>query len=82
MVIVNHFRSAHPLLRFLEGALAPLSRLAGFRPDFELRTFLESTRLDVTVMKPANLMGYWKILHCRPQPLNVAEGGTGAPVAA
>jgi phosphatidylethanolamine/phosphatidyl-N-methylethanolamine N-methyltransferase len=79
MVIVNHFRSAQPLLRFFEGALAPLSRLAGFRPDFDLRAFLDSTQLDVTAMKPANLMGYWKILHCRPQPLTSSDE---APVAA
>jgi phosphatidylethanolamine/phosphatidyl-N-methylethanolamine N-methyltransferase len=83
IVIVNHFRSKHPFLRFVEDALAPLSRLAGFRPDFDLEEFLDSTHLNVVDMKPANLLGYWKILHCRPEPLLAAEtGGARAPVAA
>ncbi len=83
MVIVNHFRSRQPLLRTIEDALAPLSRLAGFRPDFDLGEFLRSTRLDVAEMKPANLLGYWKILHCHPRPLAAMTGGEArAPMAA
>jgi phosphatidylethanolamine/phosphatidyl-N-methylethanolamine N-methyltransferase len=83
IVIVNHFRSEHPFLRSVEVGLAPLSRLAGFRPDFDLQEFLHSTRLDVVDMKPANLLGYWRILHCRPAPLLAAESaGARAPVAA
>jgi phosphatidylethanolamine/phosphatidyl-N-methylethanolamine N-methyltransferase len=68
--IVNHFRSQNPIMGVIEGMVAPLSKLAGFRPDLELREFLQRTRLDVVQAHKANLFGYWTVLHCRkpPQP--------------
>lgn len=63
--IVNHFRSNNPLLALLEGLLAPLSKLAGFRPDFDMEAFLNATNLEVVDVKKTNLFGYWKILRCR-----------------
>lgn len=63
--IVNHFRSRNPVLRFMEGLLAPLSKLAGFRPDLDLDEFLRATGLDVIEISGTNLFGYWKVLRCR-----------------
>ncbi len=63
--IANHFRSSNPLLRTGENLLAPLSKLAGFRPDFDLEEFLRKTQLEVVEMRNVNLFGYWKVLRCR-----------------
>ncbi|CAK0777967.1 Phosphatidylethanolamine N-methyltransferase [Gammaproteobacteria bacterium] len=68
LFIVNHFHSQRPVIRELEDLLAPLSKLAGFRPDMDLPEFLRSTDLDVIEKTRTNLMGYWKILRCRRDP--------------
>lgn len=62
--IVNHFRSRNAVMRTVEGMLAPLSKLAGFRPDLDLDHFLRDTGLEVAAMQSANLFGYWKVLRC------------------
>jgi phosphatidylethanolamine/phosphatidyl-N-methylethanolamine N-methyltransferase len=72
--IVNHFRSKNPLMKTVECMLAPLSKLAGFRPDLDLDRFREDTGLDVVEMRSANLFGYWKVLRCRKQPVRVQAG--------
>lgn len=63
--IVNHFRARNPLIRFLEGLLAPLAKLVGFHPDLSLEDLLRKTRLDVIEVRSVNLFGYWKVLRCR-----------------
>lgn len=63
--IVNHFRSDNPLLSTPERLLAPLSKFAGFRPDMDLKAFVESAELEVCEVYNANLFGYWKVLRCR-----------------
>lgn len=62
--IVNHFRSDNLVLRTSEGLLAPLSKLAGFRPDMDLQEFVKAADLEVCDVYNANLFGYWKVLHC------------------
>ncbi len=69
LFVVNHFHSQRPIIREMEDLLAPLSKLAGFRPDMDLTEFLHSTQLDVIEKIRANLFGYWKILRCRRDPL-------------
>ncbi len=63
--IANHFRSSNPLLKSVEDLLSPLSKLAGFRPDFDLEDFIQKTGLEVIEMRSVNLFGYWKVLRCR-----------------
>ncbi len=65
ILIVNHFRSQNPVLALFERLLAPLSKLAGFRPDMALDRFIEETGLEVVSVRGANLFGYWKVLQCR-----------------
>ncbi|CAK0740066.1 Phosphatidylethanolamine N-methyltransferase [Gammaproteobacteria bacterium] len=73
LFIVNHFHSQRPIIREVEDLLAPLSKLAGFRPDMDLTEFLRSTDLDVIEKRRANLMGYWKILRCRRAPASRSD---------
>jgi phosphatidylethanolamine/phosphatidyl-N-methylethanolamine N-methyltransferase len=65
ILIVNHFRSRNRVLSGFERMLAPLSRLAGFRPDVALGPFLADTGLEVIDIRSTNLFGYWKIIRCR-----------------
>jgi phosphatidylethanolamine/phosphatidyl-N-methylethanolamine N-methyltransferase len=64
IVVVNHFTSENPALRFIEKRLAPLAGKIGFHADFPLDTFLEASELDVRETRPSNLFGYWRLLRC------------------
>jgi phosphatidylethanolamine/phosphatidyl-N-methylethanolamine N-methyltransferase len=64
IVVVNHFMSENPALRFIERRLAPLAGKIGFHADFALDNFLEVSRLQVREMRPSNLFGYWRLLRC------------------
>jgi phosphatidylethanolamine/phosphatidyl-N-methylethanolamine N-methyltransferase len=64
IVVVNHFTSMNPAMRFIEKRLAPLAGKIGFHADFPLDAFLAASRLQVREMRPSNLFGYWKLLRC------------------
>lgn len=64
LVIVNHFTSGNPAMRWLEKRLAPLAGKIGFHADFPLDAFLKAGRLRVRETRPSNLFGYWKLLRC------------------
>jgi phosphatidylethanolamine/phosphatidyl-N-methylethanolamine N-methyltransferase len=64
IVIVNHFTSANPAMRWLEKRLAPLAGKIGFHADFPLDEFLAAGRLRVREARPSNMFGYWKLLRC------------------
>jgi phosphatidylethanolamine/phosphatidyl-N-methylethanolamine N-methyltransferase len=53
VVVLNHFRSASPVVAGIERAVSPLAaRLVGFKTDFDLRGFLAQAELSpVTVQK-------------------------------
>ncbi|HEX3501147.1 MAG TPA: class I SAM-dependent methyltransferase [Stellaceae bacterium] len=64
IVVVNHFASENPAMRFIEKRLAPLAGKIGFHADFPLADFLSASRLDVRETRPSNLCGYWQLLRC------------------
>jgi phosphatidylethanolamine/phosphatidyl-N-methylethanolamine N-methyltransferase len=64
IVVVNHFTSENPAMRFIERRLAPLAGKIGFHADFPLADFLAASRLDVRETRPSNLCGYWRLLRC------------------
>jgi len=64
IVIVNHFTSANPAMRWLEKRLAPLAGKIGFHADFPLDSFLAAGHLRVREARPSNMFGYWKLLRC------------------
>lgn len=64
IVLVNHFTSRSPALRFVEKSLAPLAGSIGFHTDFPLPDFVETSGLDVHEIRPSNLFGYWRTLRC------------------
>ncbi|HEX7967517.1 MAG TPA: class I SAM-dependent methyltransferase [Stellaceae bacterium] len=64
IVVVNHFTSENPAMRFVEKQLAPLAGKIGFHADFPLDTFLDASGLQVREVRPSNLFGYWRLLRC------------------
>jgi len=64
IVLVNHFTSNSPVLRFIEKRLAPLAGAIGFHADFPLHDFVTTSGLDVHEIRPSNLFGYWRTLRC------------------
>jgi len=65
VIVVNHFSSSKPLMRQMERRLAPLSKRLGFRPDFSLEHFLESTGVHPTAIRGVNFRQSWKLLEFR-----------------
>jgi phosphatidylethanolamine/phosphatidyl-N-methylethanolamine N-methyltransferase len=64
IVVVNHFTSENPLVRFMEKRLAALARHIGFHADFPFEGFQQASRLSIREVRPSNLFGYWKLLRC------------------
>jgi phosphatidylethanolamine/phosphatidyl-N-methylethanolamine N-methyltransferase len=64
IVIVNHFMSENPAMRFIEKRLAPLAGKIGFHADFPLDAFRRAGKLSIREIRPSNAFGYWKLLRC------------------
>lgn len=64
IVVVNHFTSENPLVRFFERRLARGARHIGFHADFPFDSFRRDSRLSIREVRPSNLFGYWKLLRC------------------
>jgi phosphatidylethanolamine/phosphatidyl-N-methylethanolamine N-methyltransferase len=64
IVIVNHFTSGNPIMRWIERRLARFADKVGFHADFPLDRFLRESRLAVREVRRSNLFGYWKLLRC------------------
>jgi phosphatidylethanolamine/phosphatidyl-N-methylethanolamine N-methyltransferase len=64
IVIVNHFTSENPVLRFMEKRLARGARHIGFHADFPLDAFRRDSELAIREISPSNLFGYWRLLRC------------------
>jgi phosphatidylethanolamine/phosphatidyl-N-methylethanolamine N-methyltransferase len=60
--IVNHVRSAHPLLGAVEKGLARFSDQLGFHPDFELHNLVNGS---ARVEHISNVNFFWKVLRVR-----------------
>lgn len=68
LFIVNHFQHDNAVVAGFERMVAPLSRLFGWHPDFDLDAFIDGTGLDVLDQRQVNLFGYWTLLRARATP--------------
>ncbi len=64
IVVVNHFTSENPLMRFMEKRVARLARHVGFHADFPFDAFRRDSQLSIREVRPSNLFGYWQLLRC------------------
>jgi len=79
VLVVNHFTSSRPFMRQVERRLAPLSKKLGFRPDFCLEQFVESTGVPLHGVRDVNFRGFWKLLEFRSPEANETVGEVEGP---
>ena len=64
MVIVNHFRSANPILSRLERAMSPVTVHLGFKSDLDLPGFLAQAQLKPISIEKVNFPRLWSLVTC------------------
>ena len=64
IIVLNHFRSANPLLSWCERALSPLTVHIGFKSDLDLPGFLAQAELKPTSIKKVNVPRIWSLVTC------------------
>jgi len=64
ILILNHFRSASPLLASVERAIAPVTAHVGFRSDLDLVDVLSEARLQPCAIEKVNVPKIWSLVAC------------------
>ncbi|MFQ5847774.1 MAG: class I SAM-dependent methyltransferase [Candidatus Methylomirabilales bacterium] len=65
IIILNHFRSDHPVMGRLERMMAPLITRTGlFKPDLQLSPLLEHVGLVPDQIHRVNLLSGWRLIRC------------------
>lgn len=65
IIIVNHFKSEHPIMGRIEGLMAPLITRTGlFKPDLQLTPLLEEVGLVPDQIHRVNLFSGWRLIQC------------------
>jgi hypothetical protein len=63
-VILNHFRSANPILSRLERAISPFTVHIGFKSDLDLPAFLVQAGLKPISIEKVNVPRIWSLVTC------------------
>jgi phosphatidylethanolamine/phosphatidyl-N-methylethanolamine N-methyltransferase len=64
VVILNHFRSANPLLASIERAISPFTVHIGFAADLDLPGFLAQAELKPVSIEKVNIPRIWSLVTC------------------
>jgi phosphatidylethanolamine/phosphatidyl-N-methylethanolamine N-methyltransferase len=64
IVILNHFRSASPVLSRLERAISPLTKYVGFKADLDMPAFLAQAGLTPVSLEKVNVPRIWSLVTC------------------
>ncbi len=64
IIILNHFRSASPMLSRLERAMSPLTVHVGFKSDLDLPGFLAQAELQPVAIEKVNVPRIWSLVTC------------------
>jgi phosphatidylethanolamine/phosphatidyl-N-methylethanolamine N-methyltransferase len=64
IVILNHFRSANPVLSRVERAISPLTVHIGFKSDLDLPAFLAQAELRPESIQKVNVPRIWSLVTC------------------
>ena len=64
IVILNHFKSANPVLSRIETAISPLTVHIGFKSDLDLKGFLTQANLTPLSIEKVNLFKMWSLVTC------------------
>ena len=63
-IVLNHFRSANPILSRLERAMSPFTVHLGFKSDLDLPGFLAQADLQPISIKKVNFPRLWSLVTC------------------
>src|SRR5215211_5996027 len=64
IVVLNHFRSANPMLSWIERAISPLTVHVGFKSDLDLPGFLAQATLQPISIEKVNVPRIWSLVTC------------------
>lgn len=64
IIILNHFRSANPILSRVERAISPLTVHVGFKSDLDLPGFLAQAGLRPISIEKVNVPKIWSLVTC------------------
>ncbi|HWI17490.1 MAG TPA: methyltransferase domain-containing protein [Vicinamibacterales bacterium] len=62
VVILNHFKSANPLMAKIETAISPMTVHVGFKADLDLPGFLEQAELTPVSLEKVNVPKIWTLI--------------------
>ena len=62
IIILNHFRSANPVLSRNERAISPFTVHIGFKSDLDLPAFLAQTDLRPVSIEKVNFPKIWSLV--------------------
>jgi phosphatidylethanolamine/phosphatidyl-N-methylethanolamine N-methyltransferase len=65
IIILNHFRSANPILSRMERAISPFTVHIGFKSDLDLPGFLAQAELQPISVEKVNVPRIWSLVTCR-----------------
>ncbi len=65
--IVNHFscKDDNLLVKVLEKALMPVSKILGWKPYFPILEFNKYANLNIKEISKVNMFNYWNIIHAK-----------------
>ena len=64
IIILNHFRSANPLLSWAERLISPFTVHIGFKSDLDLPAFLAQAGLTPVSIEKVNIPRIWSLVTC------------------
>lgn len=64
IVVLNHFRSANPILAWFERIISPFTVHIGFKSDLDLPAFLTQAELKPISIEKVNTPRIWSLVMC------------------
>jgi phosphatidylethanolamine/phosphatidyl-N-methylethanolamine N-methyltransferase len=64
IVILNHFRSANPIVSRVERLISPFTVHIGFKSDLDLPGFLKQAALEPVSIEKVNIPRIWSLVTC------------------
>jgi len=64
IIVLNHFRSANPILSRVERAISPFTVHIGFKSDLDLPGFLAQADLQPVSIQKVNIPRIWSLVTC------------------
>ena len=64
IIVLNHFRSANPLLAWIERGISPLTVHIGFKSDLDLPAFITQAGLHPVSIEKVNVPRIWSLVTC------------------